>query len=278
MTHPVDNSHYIAKHLTKPWEYTDAKGNERQLWYYDFDRDCFETRSARNLYTTEEPWAAEVETFLNRYLETPLSAYLTRFLADRTAEPNEKQLRAMKATLLLQIERTQNTIHEVVQKGEEHLNNLVMASDVLYDYVGFPLKQNRLMFSEHGFFMIPMLGSHPLLAIPLAPSYFCVACPKGTDRFIKTVADLRELPDILSGLSMGFDRARRVVVPGYLMTSDPAEQAKLAGALKRLRDEGKYWAKRTIDVNVANYGEPFPKPFTPPIVAQPVLPETLKRT
>jgi hypothetical protein len=39
MKQKTKNSHYIARHLTKPWEF-----GERQLWYYDFDTDCFGER------------------------------------------------------------------------------------------------------------------------------------------------------------------------------------------------------------------------------------------
>ena len=166
MTHPVDNSHFIAKHLTRPWEFTDAKGNARQLWYFDFDRDCFDVEAAKKLYTTEEPWTLEVEQFLNRYLEDPLSKFLKRFRQDRRAEPVERELRAMKATLLLQVERTQNPIHEVAAKGEEYLNNLVMAADLVFDFVHIALPQKQLVFPEHGFFLIPAVGAQPLMAIP----------------------------------------------------------------------------------------------------------------
>ena len=111
----------------------------------------------------------------------------------------------MKATLMLQIERTQNTIADVVAKGEEYINNLVMAADVVFDFAGFALKQKRLMFNERGLFLIPMLGAGPLMSIAFDPSYFFVAVPKPSRPSIRTILELRESPDSLSGLSMAFD-------------------------------------------------------------------------
>lgn len=261
VSHPVDNSHYIAKHLTRPWEFTDDKGNARQLWFFDFDRDRFDVEAARTLYTRDEPWALTVEQFLNRHLEDPLAKFLNRFRRDRSAEPKELELRAMKATLMLQVERTQNTIHEVVEKGEQYLNDLVMAADVVFDFVHVPLKQKRLMFPESGFFVIPMLGCGPLLAMPFDSSYFMVAVPKPSRRFIKTIVDLRETPDTLSGLSMGFDKCRRVVVPGNMRGSD---ERAMAHMLKWCREAGKLWAQATMRANIQAWGVPFPKPFTMP--------------
>jgi len=56
----TQNSHFIARHLTKPWEFTRGRA-ERQLWSYDFDRDTFEVSSSKNLFTLESPFADEIE-------------------------------------------------------------------------------------------------------------------------------------------------------------------------------------------------------------------------
>ena len=71
------------------------------------------------------------------------------------------------------------------------------------------------------------------------------------------ILKLRDIPDALSGLSIGFDKCRRVVVPGNMYGKDEPSMAYL---LKRSRAAGKMWAQAVISANLAGWGEPFPKP------------------
>lgn len=54
------NCHYISRFLTKPWEF-----GERQLRYYDFDEDKFDTKSSRSLFAEDGLNAQQVESWLS---------------------------------------------------------------------------------------------------------------------------------------------------------------------------------------------------------------------
>jgi hypothetical protein len=209
VTHPVDNSHFIAKGLTRPWEFTHPKRGARQLSYFDFDRDCFAVTAAKDLYTTEIPWPRAVEDFLNKLIEDPLPKFLARFRKDGNAQPTEKQLFAMKAALFLQVDRTGGTIHETVAKGGDWVRGLIQATDVLYDFVHVPMPRRQLCFPEHGFFLIPMIGIRPIMAMPLDPSFFVMAVPKPSSDHIARVLHLRDMGDLISGMTIGLDVSAR---------------------------------------------------------------------
>jgi hypothetical protein len=66
----TQNSHYVARHMTKPWEF-----GQRKLWVSDFQEDSFDVVSSKKLLTTETPWDDSVEHFLNRYLESLFRAF-----------------------------------------------------------------------------------------------------------------------------------------------------------------------------------------------------------
>jgi len=151
------NSHYIARHLTKPWEFKHGT-DERQLWFYDFDDDAFDVDSSRNLNLTDEPWPERVEHFLRDYLETPLAAFLARFRETRRTTFKKGELRAMKLAVLLQGERTFGDLAELemlVERGWPYLNRLVAGADQTWDFCTIPLRAQRLFFPETGIIMGP---------------------------------------------------------------------------------------------------------------------------
>jgi hypothetical protein len=51
----VKNSHYVARHLTKPWEV-----GERKLRHFDVAADRLALTSSRNLFTVGDPYPGHV--------------------------------------------------------------------------------------------------------------------------------------------------------------------------------------------------------------------------
>jgi hypothetical protein len=104
------------------------------------------------------------------------------------------------------------------------------------------------MFPEHGFFLIPVIGSRPIMAMPLDPSFFVMAVRKPSSEAIEQVLKLREMEmgELMSGMTVGLDPCRRVVVPGELYGEN---QALLAQKLRTCREMAKAWAIRSEETN-----------------------------
>lgn len=262
MTQATKNSHYIARHLTRAWEFDHPKKGRRHLWCYDFDRDAFDVVSSKHLYTTDAPWSDSVEAFLNRYVETPLAAFLKRYgESRREAEPSQIELRALKLAVLLQVERSgfNGDLQKTAQKDELALNTLVTAVDDFYRFVHVPLRKERLFFPETGVIMFPLVASHPAIALPLHPSYLSVMVPIPVDRFLLQIESLREDEDNFTALSAGFDSSRRVVIPGSLWGKHA--EAELKGAICEARGRAGLLMKAGLSANKKLFGETMPVPF-----------------
>jgi hypothetical protein len=255
----TQNSHYIARHLTRPWEFTHPKKGPRHLWYYDFDNDAFGVESSRNLYTVEAPWSDEVEGFLNRYLETPLSRFLHRFNLDRRAQATQEELRAMKLSVMLQVERTgvQGDIEKTARQGELYINTLVSAADEIYRFVHIPLRQERLFFPSTGIIMLPLVGPMPI-AVPLHPSYLTALVPVPHDPLVGQIKRLRENEDAFTALSAGLEPNRRVVIPGSLWGRE--SERTLRPAIRQARGICKRVSKAVLGINSKLLGTPTPTP------------------
>jgi hypothetical protein len=272
MEQVVKNSHFVAKHLTKPWEFTHPKHGARQLYYYDFALDEFEVRAASKLHTLEKPWSQRVEKFLNRYLETPLGTFLSRFNRDRHAQPTELELRAMKATLLLQAPRSADAreeLEDLETKGEFYLNTLVMAADDVFSFVHVPLRQARLFFPRHGLITIPMVGAAPAVGIAFHPSYLMVTVPKNHAPFIAQLEVLREQPEDYTAFSAGLEKCRHLVIPGYLWGTD---EDALRHNIHVYRKRGTALLEGSMQLNQRLYGTTRPSaawqtmvPLTPTV-------------
>lgn len=213
-TKRVNNSHYVARHLTRPWEF-----GQRMLWVYDFQDDKFSVVSSKTLLTTDEPWDDEIEDFLGKYLESPLSNFLARFNKTRDdSDVSQNELRAIKLALLVQVPRSDNdtvSLSDLVQRGEAGLNEFVAAQDYVYTFVHVPLRQESLCFPEHGMIMVPLVGAAPAMALAFHPSYLTVAVPNPAAKFLPQIENYHQgKHDTFSILSVGVDACRRVVIPG----------------------------------------------------------------
>src|SRR5712691_1280309 len=71
------NSHFVSRFLTTPWEHDD-----RMLWCYEFEQDRLRSASSRSLFAREGTNTTEVESRLNRLIETPIAAARTKLWAN----------------------------------------------------------------------------------------------------------------------------------------------------------------------------------------------------
>ncbi len=230
------NSHYIARHLTKPWEVS-VPGSPRALWYYDFEKDRFGTLTSEKMFTRKAPFSQDVEDLLNRYLEAPLSNFLARFSATRDAEPSQKELRAMKLSVILQGARSvgaEADLHETLGCGEEHVDRIVSEVDRDYfEFVHFPLRAERLFLPDAGLVALPLRRSPPALALPLHPSFMVVAVPHACPGGTRQLESLLDDEDKVTALSAGLDVVRRLAIPGSAHRT--TDESTMRSAIQRFR-------------------------------------------
>jgi hypothetical protein len=252
----VHNSHYVARHLTTPWEF-----GQRKLWVYEFERDHFSTVSSKRLLTSEAPWDDAIEHYLDRYLESPLSRFLARFHKTRDSNDiKQDELRALKLAIVLQVPRTANDtvdLGELAEKGEDYLNGLTAALDHRLLFVHIPLRQESLCFPEHGLIMVPLHGSPPAMGIALHPSYLTVAVPRPAEPFLKQIDwYMKSDVDVFGALSVGLDQCRRVIIPGYAFGQH--DEPSMRAMLKLCRFRGKHLVQVMLDANAEDFGAAFP--------------------
>lgn len=157
------NSHFVSRFLTKPWEHGD-----RMLWYYDFEDYRLRSGSSRSLFAREGANTAEVESRLNRLIETPIAAARTQLWAPghNVAPDLEWPLfRALALLLLLQPFRSaeasdaSQTLEDVVCRPDEDVDGLAHA-------IGTRWQLTRITVSNRSPLAYPGEGYFPLLAAP----------------------------------------------------------------------------------------------------------------
>jgi hypothetical protein len=182
------NSHFVSRFLTEPWEF-----GQRRLRYYDFDTGQFGTQSSRSLFAAIGLNSPEVETRLNRFIETPIASARQRLLrafGRDTEEDLEWPLfRALALLLLLQPFRagqrgeTHRTLEEWLARPDTEIDELAQSISSRFQLM-------RVTVAEHWPLFYPSAGCFPLLgqelhggcalayAIPLSPRHVAVAVPR----------------------------------------------------------------------------------------------------
>jgi len=258
MTNQTKNSHYVARHLTTPWEF-----GQRKLWVYDFQDDKFSIVSSKRLLTTEEPWDQKIEDFLSKYLESPLSSFLARFNKNRDdSNISQNELRAIKLAIMLQVPRSSNDTDDLsllVERGEAYLDEFVAGLDHVFTFVHVPLRTESLCFPEHGLIMVPLVGAAPALAVALHPSYLTVAIPNPAEKFLPQIETYHQgTVDTFSVLSVGLDACRRVVLPGSAQGLN--DEQTMRAQLKLNRTSCKRLTQMMLDETTALLGTALPPP------------------
>src|SRR3972149_2504776 len=72
------NCHFVSRFLTRSWGY-----GPRQLSFFDFDEGTLRSCSSRSLFATSGTNSAEVETRLNRVVETPISTAIAKLVGQQ---------------------------------------------------------------------------------------------------------------------------------------------------------------------------------------------------
>jgi hypothetical protein len=255
----VKNSHYIARRLTKRWEFT-QNSSSRQLYYYDFDEDRFGIHSSKNLYTfkDESAWPRAVESFFNDNLENHFNTYLDRFEVDRAYSPTPLQVRALRLTVFLQTVRTANDaeLMEIYDKGAAYLDDLHEEAQDKYDFAHVTLPEGELCFPSVGIFAIGFSGAEFGLAVPITRTTFAMAMPKPMGPRVEEMKRLMAMggAKVFAGLSVGLDTSSRVVLPPSFYGT---HEANLRRWLFIMRDNCKRLVTLQKDLNRTLYGTDF---------------------
>ncbi len=229
------NDHYISRFLTQPWEV-----GQRRLHFYDFESGRFDEQSSASLFATEGLHSKKTGDRFNELIESPVSSYRAALLRgdpNARSQPNGdwKLYRALVALIRLQAQRhldmylpeqRSHTLDDVIAKGEPLLD-LIATEDrkkhVLIQ-VELPPGHNPLFFPEGVYFPIPLIGTAPILAVPVTPRVF-IALPEKDFDLANDLTDWLKVPEIPSALSIGLGGvggvgiANRLIIPPELHPS-----------------------------------------------------------
>jgi len=257
----VDNSHFVARGLTRPWEFDHPKKGRRHLWYYDFARDAFDVESSKTLLTRARPWSERVEKFLNHYVETPLSRFLNRYNKNRRAKPDEIELRAIKLCVALQVERSElrGDVEKTALWDESRVNGRIGELDTVFEFVNVSLRQERLFFPDSGVVILPIVGAG-VLAVPFHPSYLTAVLPRPSEGLTTQLQQIvRNQDDILTAASTGLEANRRIIIPGSLWGRHTDSEVRELILLQRKTNLRIHDV--AADLNQRHFGSSFPSPL-----------------
>ena len=234
------NSHFVSRFLTTPWEHGD-----RMLWYYDFEKGRLRSGSSRSLFARIGVNTPEVESRLNRLIETPIAAARAELWADRRAVSQDLEwplFRALALLFLLQPFRSADssdasqTLEEFISRPDDEIDGLAHAITLRWQLMRITVSnRSPLAYPSDGYFPLlaePLGGICPFgLAIPLSPIHAFVGVP----------IDMRpEQTEIWSANDAGFvsnysvgHRSQFVVVHPNLVRTVP--EAEVVKAIREAR-------------------------------------------
>ena len=242
------NCHYISRFLTRPWEF-----GQRQLHYYDFEADSFETLSSRNLFAEDEINTPEVETWLRDVVETPLGAVRPRLAAgDPAALDDWRFYRAALLMLWLQGVRVRSIAEQdarlelgaLAALPQDQLDGLVAAIRAAYDLqlvftIGRGTEIAPLFVPSAGLFQFTFpdtgcLSGHAMgIGLPLDQRCALVATPVEQHGRL----DQSRLPGSVANCSVGTSASRRVVFsPDILSATSKENLRQVLQELRRAND------------------------------------------
>ena len=231
------NCHFVSRFLTKPWEF-----EERQLWYYDFDRKRIEKRSSETLFAEVGRNTAEIEKRLNELIETPISNAITTLVRSGAIDNVEilecRLFRALNLLLLLQWscasekESHRSMLGHTLSWDEATLDQLVLACQQTHMILGLRgHPQAPLCYPSHGFFGIPVRrqsGSFaPIYAIPLTEHFAVARVPRDVkiDDILQTITC--GTGGLFSNSSVGITASRVIIHPSVMKAHGAATAAQM---------------------------------------------------
>jgi hypothetical protein len=237
------NDHYISRFLTKPWEV-----GQRQLWFYDFKTDSFGRRSSESLFAEDGLHSQETGDRLNELIETPVSLHRAETVNGdgilTIPGKNWKVFRALVALIRLQPQRHLDkegaerrfTLDDMIGQGENFLDGLAAKTQEEYTLIAVTLRDGafQMSFTDAVYFPIPMVGSEPVLAMPLTPGHFIALPRKGYQK--SSLEEWLRSDSSISAFSIGLGgSAQRVIVPPGLQPSIKEEPDNVRKMLRELR-------------------------------------------
>lgn len=258
-------SHVVTRRLTKAWEFHDGR-RERQLLYYDFDRDEVASHASKSLLTSVDSFGHAVEGFLNKWIETPLADYLTSVAQRGLSTPIPwRQERALRLYIPLQGARAAAGAGKADAAAdlrfaptftEADVDALAVSAATTWRFLGgqMPVGQ-ALFFPSVGIAALPLAGSPnetPCgIFLPTSPTTFFAAIPAKipdavADRQLRAALTNRTLVALSVGLT-----CNRVVVPPAMRTHD---RTTLCTAIRAFRSGAGNLEKAFRDANLVAGG------------------------
>ena len=251
------NSHVVMRRLTTPWEFDDGK-EQRQLHYYDFRTNEFDTQSSRHLLTSVDSFGSDLETFLNKTVESDLARHLNDLDAGQwNGNLPWRQRRALILSTMFQPFRfiagrgEQEGIDQLrfwMAQEQSYFDNLAVGATASFHFMGVRLPPGQyLFFPSDGLQVLPLLGSEAkapgMFVQPTGLDTICAAVPAGVPEEraasqIRAALDLGFFPMISVGL-----QCDRVVIPPPFIRCDKND---LRGMILAARE-----AARNLTIAVA---------------------------
>jgi hypothetical protein len=264
------NDHYISRFLTGPWE-DDPK--RRKLHYYDFASGTFPRPvSSKNLFAAAGLHSKTTGDRLNQLIESPVSKYRTALLAGNSNAWNQPSqdwtlFRALVALIRLQPQRLLDryspgerayTLDEMITKGESLLDFIATETqkEHVLIQVELPSSHSPLYFTEGVYFPIPLMGTAPILAVPVTPRIF-IATPEKDYDFANDLTHWLRMPGAPSAFSIGLggvagvESANKVIIPPELHPLIRTRPVELQKMICTLRDRGVRLFNTFADANEA---------------------------
>jgi hypothetical protein len=238
------NHHHISRFLTASWQVEPGR-----LHSYDFATGSFADGAPESLFAGERTEPEGAESILGALVETPAEKYRAEILggvASGNSSGDWKVYRALVAMIWLQVmddprsriampEENPCTLEGLCAQRETLLDLMGTMSKEQYPLIGVPLPPSAapLYLTEAGYFHIPMVGSAPILAVPLTPRHFIATPQKGFSG--ETLTQWLLHPAALSAFSLGAGPIDRVVIPPEFVAQKEANPLAFQHALHEQR-------------------------------------------
>jgi len=227
----MPNDHYTSRFLIAPWQI-----EPRRLHHYDFSTGTFDDGSPESLFADEGLHSDEVGNVVSALIESPAASYRAEILQPGVSGNSSgewKVYRALVAMVWLKVAGDGRsridlpsdepfTLEGLCAQREKLLDLIGKASVEACPLIGVPLPPSAapLYFTEAGYFAIPLVGSPPILAVPLTPRHFIATPEKGfsADGLTQWLSH----PIALSAFSLGIGPAGRAVIPPELVETKKA--------------------------------------------------------
>jgi hypothetical protein len=240
------NCHYVTRGLTKPWEV-----DQRQLWFYDFEKDEVRQLSSKSLFAGDGLLTKHGELRFKQLIEDPLIQLREMVFKDPTVSQFDWKL--FRAALLYFMGQTQRfqvaitgsdsdgKLETFLQKDDSYYDQLALAAQQKYKIVGVGIPDSqRLFFTQAGFFAFFFLdpsmpyGFSSGFAVPLTPHWGLAMIRTDVDIKCFDELQLRTIPSY----SIGFgEHSKQVVIPPDIREHNDDQTIKLHMKEKRAQSK-----------------------------------------